>query len=299
MGPHRKMGIYVGYLSPSIIKYLDPLTGDLLTARYADCIFNEEHFSALGGEFKYHTECPEINWDALDTQKEDPRTTESELQVQRIIHLQNAANNLPDSFTVSKSVTKSHIPARNVPERIEVPNKTIRLPSSEESGRSTENPRKRKRKQRKESSNTVNETQPQVERHQVDLLDPLPTSTVHSISDDGTLEHPDAIVLGNTEPSIGVNENSINYVDSGESYDRKTTIVDIYFASSVAETIQNDPDPKSMVECKKRSDWNKWKEAIEAELASLKKREVFSSAIPTPLRTFPVGFKWVFVRKRN
>jgi hypothetical protein len=110
MGPHRKMGIYVGYLSLSIIKYLDPLTGDLLTARYADCIFNEEHFPALGGEFKYHTECPEINWDALDTQKEDPRTTESELQVQRIIHLHNAANNLSDSFTVSKSVTKSHIP---------------------------------------------------------------------------------------------------------------------------------------------------------------------------------------------
>jgi hypothetical protein len=254
MGPHRKMGIYAGYLSPSIIKYLDPLIGDLLTARYADCIFNEEHFPALEGEFKYHTECLEITWDVLDTQKEDPRTTESELQVQRIIHLQNAANNLPDSFTVSKSVTKSHIPARNVPERIEVPNKTIRHPSSEESGRSTKNPRKRKRKQRKESSNTVNGTQPQVEIHQVDLLDPLPTSTVHSISDDGTLEHPDTIVLGNTEPSIGVNEISINYVDSGESYDRKTTIVDIYFASSVAETIQNDPDLKSMVECKKRSD---------------------------------------------
>jgi hypothetical protein len=54
-----------------------------------------------------------------------------------------------------------------------------------------------------------------------------------------------------------------------------------------------------MVECKKRSDWNKWKEAIEAELASLKKREVFSSVIPTPPKTFPVGFKWVFIRKRN
>jgi hypothetical protein len=54
-----------------------------------------------------------------------------------------------------------------------------------------------------------------------------------------------------------------------------------------------------MVECKKCSDWNKWKEAIEAELASLKKREVFSSVIHTPPRTFPVGFKWVSIRKRN
>jgi hypothetical protein len=140
------MGIYVGYLSPSIIKYLEPLTGDLLTTWYADCIFNEEHFPALGGEFKYHTECPEINWDAIDTQKEDPRTKESELQVQRIINLQNAANNLPDSFTMSKSFTKSYILARNVPERIEVPNKTIQLTSLKESGRSTANPRKHTRK---------------------------------------------------------------------------------------------------------------------------------------------------------
>nr|AAX96389.1 retrotransposon protein, putative, Ty1-copia sub-class [Oryza sativa Japonica Group]ABA91905.1 retrotransposon protein, putative, Ty1-copia subclass [Oryza sativa Japonica Group] len=145
-----------------------------------------------------------------------------------------ATNNLPNSFTVSKSVTKSYIPARNVPERIEVPNKTIQLPSSKESGRSTANSRKRTRKQRRESSDRVNETQPQVERHQVDLSIPLPTSTVHSISDDGTLECPDAVILGNTEPSTGVYEISINYVESGESFNRKTTIFNIYFASSVA-----------------------------------------------------------------
>jgi hypothetical protein len=54
-----------------------------------------------------------------------------------------------------------------------------------------------------------------------------------------------------------------------------------------------------MAECKKRSDWNKWKKATEAELALLTKREVFSSVIPTPPKTFPMGFKWVFVRKWN
>ena len=105
--------------------------------------------------------------------------------------MENAANNLPDSFTVSKGVAKSYIPARNVPEKIEVPNKTIQLPSSKESGRSTTNPRKRTRNQRKEFSDTVNKTQPQVERHKMDLPNPPPTSTVHSISDDGTLERPD------------------------------------------------------------------------------------------------------------
>jgi hypothetical protein len=88
----------------------------------------------------------------------------------------------------------------------------------------------------------------------VDLPNPLSTSTVHSISEDRTFERPDAVVLGNTNTSTRVHEISINYVDSGESFDRKTTIVDIYFASSIADTIQNDPDPKSMVQCKKRSD---------------------------------------------
>jgi len=61
MGPQRKLGIYVGYKSPSIIKYLEPLTGDLFTARYADCIFDDDNFPALGGDNMYQNECQEIN----------------------------------------------------------------------------------------------------------------------------------------------------------------------------------------------------------------------------------------------
>jgi hypothetical protein len=53
MGPHKRMRIYVGYQSPSILKYLEPLTGDLFTAQFADYIFNEDHFSALGGDIKF------------------------------------------------------------------------------------------------------------------------------------------------------------------------------------------------------------------------------------------------------
>ena len=35
MGPQR-LGIYVGFDSPSIIRYLEPLTGEVFTARFAD-----------------------------------------------------------------------------------------------------------------------------------------------------------------------------------------------------------------------------------------------------------------------
>ena len=94
-------------------------------------------------------------------------------------------------------------------------------------------------------------------------------------------------------------EISINYIDSGESYDRKTTVVDMYFSAAIAEIFLNDPDPKTMAECKKRSDWAQWKEAIQAEIASLTKRGVFTSVIPTPSKVFPIGFKWVFIQKRN
>jgi hypothetical protein len=61
MCPHRKMSIYVGYHSPSIIKYLEPITVDLFTTWYADCTFNEDHFPTLWGEFQNNSECQEIN----------------------------------------------------------------------------------------------------------------------------------------------------------------------------------------------------------------------------------------------
>jgi hypothetical protein len=51
MCPHMKMSIYVGYHSPSIIKYLEPMTGNLFTTQYANCIFHEDHFPPLEGEF--------------------------------------------------------------------------------------------------------------------------------------------------------------------------------------------------------------------------------------------------------
>ena len=89
-GPHIKLGIYIGYSSPSIIKYLEPLTGDLFPACFANYIFNEDHFPALGGEL-YQKECQEINWNAEGISFSDPCITETELQVQRIIDLQNIA----------------------------------------------------------------------------------------------------------------------------------------------------------------------------------------------------------------
>ena len=50
MGTQRKLGIYISYESPSILKYLEPITGDQFIAQYADCIFDEDHFLASEGD---------------------------------------------------------------------------------------------------------------------------------------------------------------------------------------------------------------------------------------------------------
>ena len=85
----------------------------------------------------YQKKCQEIDWNAGGITFSDPRTTETELQVQRIIDLQNIANNLPDAFSDYKGVTKSLHPTRNVPERMEVPNKTTHPKMGKKRRRST------------------------------------------------------------------------------------------------------------------------------------------------------------------
>ncbi|XP_056698558.1 uncharacterized protein [Spinacia oleracea] len=150
MGPQRRLGVYVGFESPSIIKYLEPSTGDLFKARFADCHFDESVFPTLGGENKQLEK--EIGWNELSLSHLDPRTKQCELEVQKIIHLQSLANQLPDAFTNPNKVTKSHIPAVNAPIKIDVPagqyqtasESTTRLKRGRPIGSKDKNPRKRK-----------------------------------------------------------------------------------------------------------------------------------------------------------
>ena len=50
MGPHRRLGIYVGVYSPLMIRYLEPMTRDVFTTHFRDCQFNETIFLPLGGD---------------------------------------------------------------------------------------------------------------------------------------------------------------------------------------------------------------------------------------------------------
>jgi len=216
----------------------------------------------------YQKECQEIDWDAKGISFTDPRTTETELQVQSIIDLQNIANNLPDAFIDHKGVTKSLHPARNVSERVEVPNKTTQPQFGKKRGRSTFN----------KQDLTIDK-----QRHLKDTYYPSTSSVMRINTEAGTAENPRSIILGNHDESLRVDEISINFTETGESYNRKSIIVDVYLSKEIANIIQTDTDPKSIAECKKHSDWDNWKIEIQTEIASLHKREVFLAVMPTPL----------------
>jgi hypothetical protein len=58
--------------------------GDLFMTRFADCIFNEYHFSNLGGDNKFINDGWKIVWDDKIILSSDPRAKEIDIQVQKI-----------------------------------------------------------------------------------------------------------------------------------------------------------------------------------------------------------------------
>jgi hypothetical protein len=71
----------------------------LFTVQFTDCIFNEDHFLVLGGHNKFIDDDREIDWDDKSILSSDPSTKETELQVQKILELQEIASNLRDAFS--------------------------------------------------------------------------------------------------------------------------------------------------------------------------------------------------------
>jgi hypothetical protein len=88
------------------------------------------------------------------------------------------------------------------------------------------------------------------------MINPQLRPHMHTIKQAGGSEDPDSLVLGNHDEFHGVQEISINYTSSVELLDRTTTIVNSCFSTMVADLL-NDPDPKTMAECKQRSNWIK------------------------------------------
>ena len=210
--------------------------------------------------------------------------------MQKIVHLQAIANQLPDAFTDTKGVTKSYILAVNAPARIEIPKgqsenevtneSKVRLKCGRPIGSKDKNPRKKKGTEKQDALN-ITKSVPKA-------IQSVPEET-QSIQGE----------IQNEEN----HEISIDFINTGKLWDRtEMENIDEIFSYAVACDIVNgneDPEPRSLTECQHRQDWLKWKDAIQVELNSLNKRKVFGPVVLTPKAVKPVGYKWVFVRKRN
>jgi hypothetical protein len=73
--------------------------------------------------------------------------------------------------------------------------------------------------------------------------------------------------------------------------DRNKIVVNNIFSFKVAFDItrsNDDIEPQSVEECRRRNDWPMWNEAIQAELNSLAKCEVFGPVVQTLEGVSPV-----------
>ncbi|KAK4389782.1 hypothetical protein Sango_2315200 [Sesamum angolense] len=182
MGPQRRLGIYVGFESPSIIKYLEAMTGDQFTAR------------------------------------------------------------LPDAFIDTKKVTKSHIPAENVPARLEVPEVTLTQTKASES-------QIRRKRGRPLGSKDAN---PRKRKEHVVSINHDTNVTNSNVSEDKIPE----VILSedpkrNEQDLDDSYEMSINYAHNSLGWYRKEIKMNDIFAYSIAVEImdEDDNDPQIMEEC--------------------------------------------------
>ena len=77
---HFRVLFNVGFNSPSIIRFLEPLTSDVLKARFEDCHFYHNNFSSIGKEKLAPQARQEITWNNSKLSYFDPRTNQCELK---------------------------------------------------------------------------------------------------------------------------------------------------------------------------------------------------------------------------
>jgi len=226
--------------------------------------------------------------------------------------LQTIANQLPDAFTDNKKIIKSHIPAANTPAKIEghvgqsinttANESKARVKRGRPIGANDKIPRKRKAQE-----NKIGAPEEALPTKQATKIDPSKLFVQNSPGN----ESPKAKPLKEESPEEESpedehvpenNEISINYISTGEILDKNKIVVDNIFSFKIVFDItrsNDDIEPQSVEECRRRNDWPMWKEAIQAELNSLAKPEVFGPVVQTSKGMSHVGYKWVFVRKRN
>ncbi|GKA67326.1 disease resistance CC-NBS-LRR class family protein [Tanacetum coccineum] len=272
---------------PSIIKYLDTIKlEDVFYNSFADCQFDETMFPILEEKIKVTTS-KILTWLAsqisfLDLKvvkcgiggfKDHSLATNSKLNYLMLLQMQ---------IRVTKSLFSFKCTSRfNIPETLDESKCTQTFMKGD-----VQVGFQRYKSRRRKASNTTRKVQEVV-------INKIPKEI------NNNTEYVDKSLEDDHVPNEY--EISINFVQNGTTWNRNKTRVDEIFAYAIASEIINDEItvPKSIGECRQRNDWQKWQDAIQAELDSLEKRQVFGPVTLTPNKVKPVGYKWVFAIKRN
>ena len=88
------------------------LAGDLFTAEFADCHFDETVFPSLGGDNNKNVqqERHELSWSVPTLSHLDPQ-----------LNIQNVVDSMPNAFSDIDKVTRSNTQAAHMPARLYIP----------------------------------------------------------------------------------------------------------------------------------------------------------------------------------
>ena len=166
--------------------------------------------------------------------------------------MQKLVNQLPDAFTNTKKVTKSHVPNANTPARIDV--LEGQLPNESQ---------KRLKRERLFGSKDTTPRKRRTQRHNANIEH---NAYVKEYVEQGTPKEVHSKEVALEEAQVPKNsEISISYVHKGDKWDRNNIVINNIFAFQVAlDIIRNDEDPvpQNVEECRNRNDCPKWKEAM-------------------------------------
>ena len=148
-------------------------------------------------------------------------------------------------------MTKSHIPAINTPQRVEVPKgSSISIDVPQRQKRGSPIGEKDKNPWKEKSNKEILSLLEPLEEDRPEDDNPSTFACAPNNHNIGIMEWPNQNILGNDEGLVDINiEIAMNFVNTRETYNRNITVVDDIFASTTALTISNgnlDPEPKSI-----------------------------------------------------
>ncbi|TPX38824.1 hypothetical protein SeLEV6574_g07603 [Synchytrium endobioticum] len=301
MGTQRQLGIYVGCSSTAIIKYLDVASGRLSTARFKDCMFDEDSFPHLRNQAQF----TDMDWkhqlNITATPKTDYDQELADRYIARMLDLRALQNFSPVSMVSSKikptdnsgghtaSASLIQLPTCTEPHgSIAAP--SVASPASEppRSTPPSENVISRKRGRPRKSAivqpTPVGKTVENTPVGQTVENTPAPgavemSGIVRSAPVIETVEHAPASSAVK-QPAQDRAENApldaVEPTMEESSMVHVSEILDSNFSVNAMIDDVDEAEPISVDECKKSSHWKEWKQAIDAELASFSKREVFT-----------------------